>query len=201
MARYLLDTNHLGAALDDRSLIQERLVKARRRGDRLARACLYSASWRLVFNSAPTTISRPSPTYLSRTGWNDRQPFALTTNEPDTTEKTVRGPTRASDRLQGPNLGADLQARLRLPRQDHHRGEGCHKARRRTPSPGIQLPPGHWHAAWHSRQLQFLTQKSNLNVLYYNIIDFFRVFRPFRGLNSSIRINHEKDEMHERIKT
>jgi tRNA(fMet)-specific endonuclease VapC len=34
MARYLLDTNHLGAALDDRSLIQERLVKARRRGDR-----------------------------------------------------------------------------------------------------------------------------------------------------------------------
>ena len=34
MARYLLDTNHLGATLDDRSLIQERLVKARRRGDR-----------------------------------------------------------------------------------------------------------------------------------------------------------------------
>ena len=34
MARYLLDTNHLGAALDDRSLILERLVQARRLGDR-----------------------------------------------------------------------------------------------------------------------------------------------------------------------
>jgi tRNA(fMet)-specific endonuclease VapC len=36
MVRYLLDTNHLGAALDDRSTIRERLFRARRAGHRLA---------------------------------------------------------------------------------------------------------------------------------------------------------------------
>jgi predicted nucleic acid-binding protein len=36
MGRYLLDTNHLGAALDDRSAIRGRLFQARRAGHRLA---------------------------------------------------------------------------------------------------------------------------------------------------------------------
>jgi tRNA(fMet)-specific endonuclease VapC len=35
MARYLLDTNHLGAALDERSVIRGRLVQARKVGHRL----------------------------------------------------------------------------------------------------------------------------------------------------------------------
>lgn len=34
MSRYLLDTNHLGAALDDRSTIRERIFQARRAGHR-----------------------------------------------------------------------------------------------------------------------------------------------------------------------
>lgn len=35
MARYLLDTNHLSAALDGRSTIRERIFQARRAGHRL----------------------------------------------------------------------------------------------------------------------------------------------------------------------
>jgi predicted nucleic acid-binding protein len=34
MARYLLDTNHLGAALDDRSVVRQRLLQARQAGHR-----------------------------------------------------------------------------------------------------------------------------------------------------------------------
>jgi tRNA(fMet)-specific endonuclease VapC len=40
MARYLLDTNHLGAALDDRSFIRQRLLQARRAGDRFGTCVL-----------------------------------------------------------------------------------------------------------------------------------------------------------------
>lgn len=35
MARYLLDTNHLGAALDARAMIRERIFRARQAGHRL----------------------------------------------------------------------------------------------------------------------------------------------------------------------
>ena len=39
MGRYLLDTNHLGAALDDRSTLRERFLQARRTGHRFG-TCL-----------------------------------------------------------------------------------------------------------------------------------------------------------------